>query len=241
MSYYIGLSILATVHGDRWKGIERQRPSAEARRILSLFEGRPLAENDIAKEERGRPFFPGREADFSIAHSGSIIAVSRVKGGNLRTGCDVEQVRPRANMGEIAGDFFSASERKFIFSGDELNAIRFYEIWTLKECYLKLRGLSVFDMAGSPSFISESFISDEGPGQPKDAFAFEAAVSSPLSFNLYGLSDGADQHYILATAIEGTDREQPEIRWFSQSFPICRSIAVIKAALNPAETVRPKM
>jgi 4'-phosphopantetheinyl transferase len=236
MSYYIGLSILTTIQGDRRKGIERQRLGAEARRILSRFEGRPLKENDIAKEGQGRPFFPDREADFNIAHSGPLAAVSFVKGGNLRTGCDVEQVRPRANIGEIAEAFFSASERNYIFPRGRLNTSRFYEIWTLKECFLKLRGLSVFDMACSPSFIS-----DEDPGRPKDAFSFGVSVSSPLTFNLYELSDGAGECYIMAAAIEGTNQERPKISWFSQSSLVCKSIAEIKAALNPAETVRPKM
>jgi hypothetical protein len=93
---------------------------------------------------------------------------------------------------------------------------------------LKLRGLSVFDMVDAPSFIC---------GQ----FAFDAAVSSPVSFNLYELSGSAGELYILATALEGTEIEQPEIRWFSQDSLVCRSIAKIKAAPNPAETVSPKI
>ena len=40
--------------------------------------------------------------------------------------------------------------------------------------------------------------------------------------------------------IEGIEAE-PEIHWFSPVPLPCRSIAKIKAALNPAETVRPKM
>ena len=203
-------------------------------RILSRFEGRALEKNDIAKEAQGRPFFPGRESDFNIAHSGYLAAVSYVKGGNRRTGCDVELLRPRANIEGIAERFFSASERNYASPCGKLNVERFYSIWTLKECFLKLRGLSVFDMAGTPSFIS-----DEGPGQPKDTLTFGAAVSTPLSFNLYELSDGT-ACYILAAAIEGTDQERPEISWFSQSSLDCNNIAEIKAALNPAETVRPK-
>jgi 4'-phosphopantetheinyl transferase len=210
--------------------VKREELSAEARRILSLFEGRSIGENDIAKEAQGRPFLPDcGPVDFNIAHSGALAAVSYLRGENLRTGCDVERIRPRARAREIAEEFFSAAERKYLFHQGKFDEVRFYEIWTLKECFLKLRGLSVFDMAGCPSFIGA-----------KDEFAFDAAVS-PLSFRVYELSDGADERYILAAAVEGTEQERPIIRWFSQSFLACRNIAEIKAALNPAETVRPKM
>jgi len=222
MPYYIGLSILSTIR------IQRQRLSAEARRILSLFEGRPLAENDIARETQGRPFFPGRAVNFNIAHSGSLAAVSYVKGENLRTGCDVEKIRPRTMMGEIAEKFFTVPERSYISSRGMFDEKKFYEIWTLKECFLKLRGLSVFDMAACPSFIGA-----------QNAFIFCGAVSSPLSFCLYELS--GDERYMLATALEGAEQQPPEIHWFSQSFLDCKMIAEIKAAPNPAETVSPKM
>jgi len=217
----MGLSVLSTG--------QRQGLSAEAKRILSQFEGRPLAENDIAKEEQGRPFLTGKQdVDFNIAHSGSLAAVSYVIGESIRTGCDVERIRPRARIREIAEDFFTAPEKNYIFSREKFDEARFYAIWTLKECFLKLRGLSVFDMAACPSFIGA-----------QGRFVFDAKVSSPLSFCLYELS--GNERYMLAAALEGAEAVQPELRWFSQSLLDCKMIAEIKAAPNPAETVRPKM
>jgi len=232
MTYYIGLSILSTNHDTgaiHRKGMERQKFSAEARRVLSLFEDRPLAEKDIAREAQGRPFFPDRGAvSFNISHSGSLAAVSYVSGKNLRTGCDVERIRPRTGAKKIAEDFFSVPEKNYISSQREFAEARFYEIWTLKECFLKLRGFSVFDMAVCPSFLDD-----------EEKFAFGAAVSSPLTFCLYELS--GNERYMLAVALEGAEQRPPEIRWFSQSSLTCKMIAEIKAAPNPAETVRPKM
>jgi phosphopantetheinyl transferase len=235
MSYYLNLSILSNNHNNHQKRANRRKlQSAEARRILSLCEGRPVKEDDIAKDAAGRPFFHDHEGhgdtDFSISHSGSLAAVSLVKGKNLRTGCDVELVRPRPKAKEITEVFFSVFEREYIESQGRFDGTRFYQIWTLKECFLKLRGLSVFDMACAPSFISG-----------KDSFSFGAAVPVPLFFNLYELSCGGGEDYMLATAFEGTEEEQPEIRWFSQDSFDCKSIAKIKAALNPAETVSPKI
>ena len=216
------------IAGSRRGGMDRQRFRSEARRILSLLEGRLFEEDEMVREAQGRPFFPGNEGDFNIAHSGVLTAVSHVKGGNLRTGCDVERVRPRTGAGKIAEEFFSAPEKDYVFQ-DGFNEARFYEIWTLKECYIKLRGLSVFDMPACPSFI----------GGVKNEFAFDAAVSSPLSFCLYELSGGLE-HYMLAAALEGAEQQPPEIRWFSHVSLACKKIAEIKAALKPAETVRPK-
>jgi len=246
--------------------IERQKIlSAEARRILSMCEGRPITEDDIAREQTGRPFFRSREGknpdtDFSVSHSGALTAVSMVKGKNLRTSCDVERVRPRTGAQEIA-EFFTVPERNYITSGGRFDETRFYEIWTLKECFLKLRGLSVFDISNTPSFISGVEPAVHG------SYTFDLTGVSPVIFNLYELT--GCERYMLAAAIEPqpsgecrvepsyrryavrgsplepqpslttgkwsgegspleeTEIEQPEIRWFSQDFLACKSIANI--------------
>lgn len=196
MPYYLGLSILSN---------NERRPkllSAEARHVLSGLAGRPIAEADIAREVQGRPFFPDSGEDFSISHSGALAAVSLVRGANLRTGCDVELVRERPGALAIAKEYFSFPESDYVFPRGRFDGTRFYRIWTLKECYLKLRGLSVFDMAKAPSFILDGDL------------AFDAPAASPLTFYLYELS-GVHERYVLATAVEGALTEEPEIRWFS--------------------------
>ena len=233
MSFYIGLSLLS--NNGRGGRARHELLTAEGRRILSLLEGRSLKEDEIAKNERGRPFLPGNSGDFSISHSHAMAAVSLVKGEFRRTGCDIQIVQPRVSHRGIAERFFSAPERDYIFAcGDgQFDKNRFFEIWALKECFLKLRGLSVFDMASVPSFILRD---DSGSGY----FAFEADQSLALSFHLYELRGNSGERYFLAAALEGSVQDPPEIRWFSQSLP-SRHIAAIKAALSPASTVSPKM
>lgn len=218
MSYYLNLSVLSNNPNYLQKAEHNKRLSAEARHILSQSEGRIITEGDIGREASGRPFLPGTDTDFSISHSGDLVAVSLVMGKGLRTGCDIELVRPRAKAREIAEDFFTIPEKEYIESGGGFDLARFYEVWTLKECFLKLKGLSVFDMAGAPSFVS---------GEDPSQFTFGAAVTSPLSFSLYELTGNAGEHYILATAIAGTEECQPEIRWFSQGSLVCKSIGKI--------------
>jgi hypothetical protein len=202
-----------------------------------LFDDRPFDEENIKKGKQGRPFFPCRDADFNISHSGNMAAVSFVKGKSLLTGCDVELIRPRQWAKKIAEDYFSAPEMDFIFSTENDEA-RFFMIWTLKECYLKLKGISVFEMKKAPSFICN----DDSGG----AFTFGAAVSSTLSFSLYELS-GCSERYILASSIEvedfadsrafGVVDSLPEIKWFSQTSLVCKSIAKIKAAPSSERAV----
>jgi hypothetical protein len=228
MSYYINLSFLSNKSENQQKRKERRKLlSAEAKRILFLSEN--ITQSDIKEEAGGRPFLPGQNMDFSISHSGNLAAFSVVKGKNIRTGCDVEFVRPRSKAREIAETLFSADEREYIEAQGRFDTTRFYHIWTLKECFLKLKGLSVFDMAGAPSFISG-----------KDSFFLGEIVSSPLSFTLFELTGGGGEHYVLAAAVKGIE-VQPEIRWFSQVSLDCKSIAKIKAALSPAQTVSPKI
>ena len=230
-SYYIGLSILSN---NRLKRAEHAKLlSAEGLRILSLLEGRAVNAGDIAREENGRPFFPDRHSDFNISHSGNMAAVSLVTGaGCLRTGCDIQLVKPRAQAGKIAKGFFSEAERDYIFSRDSGgdDEAKFFHIWALKECYIKLRGFSVFFMNHCPSFIS---------GEGRERFAFGAPVTAPISFSIYELAS-PDGRYILAAAIEGAKEAAPEIRWFSQPLRD-KSIAEIKAVPSPAETVRAKI
>jgi len=223
MSFYTGLSIFSTDIITT----QKKHSSAEARRILALLNGYQAEETDffteIATETSGRPFFLKKEADFSISHCSynlkSITAVSFAEGGDYRTGCDIERVRPRNGAEEIAHEFYSAYEKEYIYSAEIFDIKKFYEIWTLKECYIKLKGLSVFDMARIPSFISQSI-----------KFEFNGISALPLSFFLYELTDDSnpvctDEHYIMAAAIEGARNaaaRPPEIIWFSQSSLVCK-------------------
>jgi len=237
--FSIGLSLMSSnPQKDRR---HRELFSAEWRRILSLMTGRSLSDSDIALEESGRPYFPDNKEDFNISHSGALTAVSLVSGEKTRVGCDVELVKPRAGAIKIAEKVFTAQERNYVLSASQKqnDPSAFFEIWTLKECYLKLKGLTVFDIKKTPSFVCE----ENGEFHFALNTAANAATDTPLTFYLYELKGASGEWYILAAAIEGsiegTGQLRPEINWFSQSTLHARSIAEIKAAISPAETVSP--
>jgi phosphopantetheinyl transferase len=60
-TFNIGLSLLSS------KKPSHAEQTAEGRQILSLLEKRPLFENDILKNENGRPYFPRGNADFNVS------------------------------------------------------------------------------------------------------------------------------------------------------------------------------
>jgi len=229
MSFYIGLSIVSTDHADRITA--RKHSSAEARRILALLHG-SSPDTGIAVEDGGRPYFTKHESGFSMTHCGALTAVSYAKGKDLRTGCDAERIRPRSGAAAIAETFFSPNENNYLYKTGKFDYTEFYKIWTLKECFIKLKGLSVFDMPLVPSFISESLQFEFCPLEKNDDNPL------PLFFRLYELSDSHKQ-FTLAAGFEGSE-QPPEIIWFSQSSLVCKIIAEIKAAPRPAQTVSPK-
>jgi phosphopantetheinyl transferase len=212
-TFNIGLSLMSSKKPSRFE------QSIEGRRILSLLEGRPLLENDIQKNENGRPYFTCGNADFNISHSRNMVAVSHISGVGMHTACDVQFVKPRKSTMQIAENFFTDSENEYILHNEK----RFFEIWTLKECFLKLRGFSVFDMKNIPSFIYEGKFS---------ARQLSNDLSLPLTFFLYELGNYIENQYMFAVCVEGEEQSAPEIKWFSQVFLPCGNIAKITKIQN---------
>jgi 4'-phosphopantetheinyl transferase len=74
---------------------------------------------------------------FNVSHSGSagLIAVA----SEAAVGVDIEEVKPRADLGGIARRVFTEREREAI-AGDEL---AFYRHWVAKEAFVKATGRGV--------------------------------------------------------------------------------------------------
>ncbi|GHV76892.1 hypothetical protein AGMMS49942_17130 [Spirochaetia bacterium] len=214
---YIGLSLLSNPN--------TRELHLEGRRILELlnescFPGR--GPEEIGTEKGGRPFFTAAHADFSISHSRNIAAVAYGAEKKAGTGCDIQYVKPMKNCGEIARRYFSPEEQGYIAAapGEPEQLERFYRIWVLKECFLKARGLSVFEMRTAPSFA--------GP----EGLAVE--VNAPLHFFLYELGEKGTERYLLAAAQEngGAYGPSPEFRWYSKGIhspppPVVQSIKIL--------------
>jgi 4'-phosphopantetheinyl transferase len=126
-------------------------------------------------DEYGRPSLcapPPEGLDFNLSHTNGLlaIAVARVP----EVGIDVEDVaRPEVSM-DLARRFFSTSE------ADALDALppaarpsRFFDYWTLKEAYIKARGLGLslpldrFSMQLDPQRPPRINFANPGDGDPE--------------------------------------------------------------------------
>jgi hypothetical protein len=226
--FYIALSLLSNHTGNLKAG---KLLHIEGRRMLGELTGSPIDDDTMTLEENGRPRFARGRGDFSISHSGAAAAVAWTTDTLFRTGCDIQYMKAGRSFGDIAEACFSSFEQDYIFSHKEDRMTRFYEIWVLKESYIKLRGLTIFDMPQVPSFIDGGNFSFTETKQP-------SSQKLPLCFYLYKLGDGSES-YMLASALEGEGI--PELRWFSQCSLPLKSMAAIKAAVSPEKTVIPNI
>ncbi|MGE9985735.1 4'-phosphopantetheinyl transferase family protein [Desulfovibrio sp. SGI.169] len=82
----------------------------------------------------GKPFLPGGPY-FSLSHSGRYALLAEAP---MPVGVDVEEIRQEKDCAALARQALHPDERKF-FAGKPVPQT-FFDIWTLKESYLKLRG-----------------------------------------------------------------------------------------------------
>ena len=90
------------------------------------------------KNEFGKPYLKDyQNFNFNISHSGDFVVCAI---DDKPIGIDIEQVK-HMEYEDIAKIFFLASEFEYIAKADLCSRIKkFYEIWTLKESYIKCCG-----------------------------------------------------------------------------------------------------
>lgn len=89
------------------------------------------------KNEYGKPYLSGNnEIFFSISHSGDWVCGAF---SNQEAGVDIEEIDSK-NI-DIAKRFFCQSECDYIYhSNSNERTIRFHQMWTMKESFIKAKG-----------------------------------------------------------------------------------------------------
>ena len=88
------------------------------------------------KSKNGKPFLNSTELHFNLSHSGDYVVMAA---SDLEVGIDIELIRT-INY-RIAERFFSPDEVSILNSKAGSNKLEyFFDLWTLKESYLKLIG-----------------------------------------------------------------------------------------------------
>jgi 4'-phosphopantetheinyl transferase len=146
------------------------------RRALSRYADVSPADWRFATNNYGKPSIESidsqvRALSFSLSHTRGCVACAITS--NAPLGVDVQRIDKSQCVQEIADGYFSEKEALWLRQcSDDLRNIRFAELWTLKEAFLKALGVGL-----SGSLTSVSFRFDE---------LARIEVSGPSTFDLYG-------------------------------------------------------
>jgi 4'-phosphopantetheinyl transferase len=164
----------------------------------------------------GRPYIANPEAPrgllFNLSHKPG--AITCLVGCDRDLGVDVEHCAARPYLLDIASRFFSPAEAAALMALPEEDRVRrFFELWTLKEAYIKARGvglsLGLANFSFSPSGNTAEVRFE--PGFDDDAKTWD--------FRLFRLVE----EHLIATAIRRTPKPL-EIQTFDASSLVARAL-----------------
>ncbi|GAC1353046.1 MAG: 4'-phosphopantetheinyl transferase superfamily protein [Polyangiales bacterium] len=137
---------------------------ALVRTVLSLFAPIEPKQWQFRSNSHGRPevsTHEGRHLKFNLSNTDGLVAC--LVATDRHVGVDVERMDREGETVEIADQFFAPSEVAALLAlPTHQRRLRFLEYWTLKEAYIKARGLGLsvplhefsFDLAGDVIRIS---------------------------------------------------------------------------------------
>lgn len=101
-----------------------------------------FATNAYGKPEIANDSNIAKKLSFNVSHTQSLIVLGITYRCSL--GVDTENIRIRKAPLEIASHFFSPDEAAALYALPlEMQRDRFYQYWTLKEAYIKARGMGL--------------------------------------------------------------------------------------------------
>ena len=115
----------------------------------------------------GKPYIlEAPEFHYNLSHSGSWVVLAWSEG---EIGVDVQQMRTDSHREDIARRFFTPREQAWVVETGEASLLRFYQVWTGKESYLKYLGtglkkaLNSFDVLEDPvlSMLRHSLLGED--------------------------------------------------------------------------------
>jgi 4'-phosphopantetheinyl transferase len=175
---------------------------ALARTMLSQFVDVRPADWPLAIDDRGRPYLASRPSDapdlrFNLSHTPGLVACAVTVGREV--GVDVEHIGRALVHDTIPERFFSAREVSDLRARpDEEQHVMFFDYWTLKESYIKARGLGLALPLGQFSFVFT-------PGQaPTIQFAPELH-DDPSSWQFAQFWPTSDHRMAVAVRRSGVD------------------------------------
>lgn len=181
---------------------------AGLRHILSYYTKTPAGELGFGYSEYGKPcltFPAGLELRFNLSHSGDFGLYAVTWGREI--GIDIEQIRPMADIEQIARRFFSARENMALQAIPEpQKETAFFNCWTRKEAYIKAIGEGL-------SRPLDSFDVSFAPGEPAALLTIRDAPQDISRWSLHGLVPAPG--YAAALVVEGRKQRLTCWQWSS--------------------------
>jgi 4'-phosphopantetheinyl transferase len=145
---------------------------ALVRHVLSQQCGVAARELQFTSGEHGRPELAAPQCTprlrFNLSHTRGLVACGVALEHDI--GVDVEHVDRRLEIDRLAGNVFSERERTALYAlPPAAQRERFFELWTLKESYIKAVGVGI-------SMPLRAISIDPG-AQPSPAIAFDAPLT----------------------------------------------------------------
>lgn len=117
---------------------------ALVRTALSRYASVPAARLAFVANAYGKPALAEAPPDlaFNVSHAGNLVVLAVARGGAL--GVDTEGVESRIAVDDLADRYFAREEADELRTQPvERRQRRFFEYWTLKESYIKARGMGL--------------------------------------------------------------------------------------------------
>jgi 4'-phosphopantetheinyl transferase len=104
-------------------------------------------QNIVFRKNRfGKPYLQGSNLSFNISHTYSSFLIGYYHGGKI--GVDLENLAGNEDLPSLIDYAFSDAETEYCQNGDQ-QSVRFLELWTLKEAFLKYSGIGLTDFLKS--------------------------------------------------------------------------------------------
>ncbi|HSX37497.1 MAG TPA: 4'-phosphopantetheinyl transferase superfamily protein [Chlamydiales bacterium] len=91
----------------------------------------------VESDSYGKPILANRSRHFNISHSHNIIILAT---DDTPVGVDIEYIKPFSDLDSIITQFTQEEQQMYYAKYEEQRVGFFYELWTLKESYLKAIG-----------------------------------------------------------------------------------------------------
>ena len=167
------------------------------RSTLSALGDRPPASWRFATGPYGKPALADSAPplSFNLSHARGLVACAVAARADV--GLDIESIRRATNWRGIASRYFSSAELAEIDRAEpERQAVRFFELWTLKEAFVKALGVGLSQPLSAMTFSAER----------PDAITFAPPSDVAAAVWQFGLYAPTPAHRLAVAVSDGTVR-----------------------------------